>query len=180
MYSLEEEMTKQFVQFRKKRCAIAHHQVVLSRFSNKLDLLRSDDTCLCCLRRRPEYCLPCNHVICENCVQVFGQMPEGKPWVYLVQNCVLCKQDTNGAEFAIKPPTASVRVLSIDGGGTRGRAPLEYLQALQDQLRLPFPVQRNFDVIYGTSSGNMGTVLFYPSDAKIYAQVPSSLLYYSL
>ncbi|KAH8194108.1 hypothetical protein TruAng_011729 [Truncatella angustata] len=53
----------------------------------------------------------------------------------------------------MKPPTASVRVLSIDGGGTRGRAPLEYLQALQDRLKLPYPVQRNFDMIYGTSSG---------------------------
>ncbi|KAL5866372.1 hypothetical protein ACKVWC_011516 [Pyricularia oryzae] len=58
----------------------------------------------------------------------------------------------------VRPDNASVRVLSIDGGGVRGVAPLRFLQTLQDQLRLPdYPVQRHFDVIYGISSGAITT-----------------------
>lgn len=66
-----------------------------------------------------------------------------------------------GVEIATKPPTASVRVPSTDGGGTRGRGPLEFLQALQDRLHLPYLVQRNFDVIYGTSSGAIIVAVFF-------------------
>lgn len=58
-------------------------------------------------------------------------------------------------QIKVKPDTASVRVLSIDGGGTRGRAPLEFVRVLQDRLRLPCPVQHHFDVVYGTSSGKL-------------------------
>jgi patatin-like phospholipase/acyl hydrolase len=51
------------------------------------------------------------------------------------------------------PQTAGIRVLTLDGGGVRGLAPLQYLQVLQDRIGLPFPVQENFDVVFGTSSG---------------------------
>ncbi|KAH8193954.1 hypothetical protein TruAng_011877 [Truncatella angustata] len=125
----------------------------------------------------PDFELPPNFLVlleeemikhlCENCVQVFGQNAEDKPWVYLVPKCLLCEQDTNGAEVAMKPPTASVRVLSIDGGGTRGRAPLAFLQALQDRLQLPYLVQRNFDVIYGTSSGAIIAAVLFALDWNI-------------
>ncbi|KAI1839796.1 hypothetical protein JX266_013990, partial [Neoarthrinium moseri] len=68
---------------------------------------------------------------------------------------------------AVKPDTAGVRVLSIDGGGTRGRAPLEFLQALQDRLGLPYPLQRNFDLIYGTSSGAIIAAVLYAHNWRI-------------
>lgn len=55
--------------------------------------------------------------------------------------------------MSIKPPTASVRVLSLDGGGSRGRVPLVFLKEIQDAIGLPYPVQQNFDVVFGTSSG---------------------------
>jgi len=63
----------------------------------------------------------------------------------------------DGVDFCvrIKPDTATARVLSIDGGGTRGRAPPEFLRVLQHAVALPIPVQRNFDVVYGTSSGRV-------------------------
>lgn len=53
----------------------------------------------------------------------------------------------------IKPPTASVRLLTIDGGGTRGVVPLVFLQALEERIGLPYPVQENFDLAFGTSIG---------------------------
>ena len=51
------------------------------------------------------------------------------------------------------PPTAGIRVLTFDGGGVRGLATLQYMQLLQDEVGLPFPVQEHFDVVFGTSSG---------------------------
>ncbi|KAH7009108.1 acyl transferase/acyl hydrolase/lysophospholipase [Microdochium trichocladiopsis] len=51
------------------------------------------------------------------------------------------------------PRTAGVRVLSIDGGGIRGRIPLEFLRVLQDHVALPLPIQSHFDLVFGTSSG---------------------------
>ncbi|KXH63557.1 hypothetical protein CNYM01_14371, partial [Colletotrichum nymphaeae SA-01] len=57
-------------------------------------------------------------------------------------------------QIRVKPDTASVRVLCIDGGGTRGKYPLKVLKQLEDDIGLPgHPVQQNFDVVFGTSSG---------------------------
>ena len=53
----------------------------------------------------------------------------------------------------VKPPTAGVRVLSIDGGGIHGVVPLKFLQLLQGRIGPPYPVQDNFGTAYGTSSG---------------------------
>ncbi|KAH7303139.1 acyl transferase/acyl hydrolase/lysophospholipase [Stachybotrys elegans] len=105
----------------------------LAGFHQQWTAIHSDATCFCCLRRRPQFGLPCKHAVCENCVKVFGRVDENDPWV--------------------KPDTAGIRVLSIDGGGTRGRVPLEFIHILQERIGLPYPVQRNFDVVYGTSSG---------------------------
>uniref|UniRef100_A0A0B7KPB2 PNPLA domain-containing protein n=1 Tax=Bionectria ochroleuca TaxID=29856 RepID=A0A0B7KPB2_BIOOC len=52
------------------------------------------------------------------------------------------------------PPTAAPRVLSLDGGGIRGLASLQFLQVLQDLVGLPYPIQYHFDIVYGTSSGH--------------------------
>jgi len=49
-----------------------HRQVLLKISMDSLSI-RSDDTCFTCLRRRPQYHLPCGHIICENCVRVFGR-----------------------------------------------------------------------------------------------------------
>jgi hypothetical protein len=51
------------------------------------------------------------------------------------------------------PPTAGVRVWTFDGGGVRGLASLQYIQKLQDRIGLPYPVQKHFDVAFGTSIG---------------------------
>ena len=54
------------------------------------------------------------------------------------------------------PENAGVRVLTVDGGGVRGLGTLQYLKALQERIDLPYPVQENFDLAYGTSSGGLG------------------------
>lgn len=53
----------------------------------------------------------------------------------------------------LKPPTAGIRILSIDGGGVRGIIPLEILSMLQGIAGSSCPVQDLFDLVYGTSIG---------------------------
>ena len=57
----------------------------------------------------------------------------------------------------MKPPTAGVRLLSIDGGGVRGVLPLQALENLEATLNrltgLSGPIQEHFDLALGTSSG---------------------------
>ncbi|KAK2729308.1 hypothetical protein CKAH01_10257 [Colletotrichum kahawae] len=118
-----------------------------------LDHLRSDSTCYHCLRRRPQFLPECGHGQCMNCVKVFGVAKAADPWLVEVDECILCGRNI-GMQVRVKPDTASIRVLCIDGGGTRGKYPLKLLKQLEDDIGLPgLPVQQNFDVVFGTSSG---------------------------
>jgi hypothetical protein len=131
----------------------ALHRGLLSRFAVQWMRLRSDDTCFVCLRRRPQYGLPCGHCICDNCPRVFGERSKYDPWLFTVRTCFLCRLITSGVEVKYLPESAGVRVLTLDGGGVRGIAILQYLRSLQDRIGLLYPVQENFDLVYGTSSG---------------------------
>lgn len=53
----------------------------------------------------------------------------------------------------LKPATAGVSILSIDGGGTRGIVPLEFLNIVQRLLGQTCAIQDLFDFVGGTSSG---------------------------
>ena len=102
----------------------------------------------------PEHPLPCGHVICHACLKAFGK-PVGRSTV-AIHSCPLHNDETRWARpklIQLKPKGAGVRVLSLDGGGTRGRALLEFLRVLQEQINLPLPIQQNFDLVFDTSSG---------------------------
>jgi hypothetical protein len=131
------------------------HCQLLSEFKDEWPSIQSNDTCFVCVRRRPQYGLPCGHCICETCVQLFGNASTLDPWLYEVDQCFLCRLATPGVAVKTNPKTATVRVLSIDGGGVRGIVPLAFLKILQDRIGLPYPVQNHFDVAYGTSSGKI-------------------------
>ena len=149
----KEEFLRQFERYVKYGSSKAAHQEVMTELSREWAELHSDDTCFCCLRRRPRFGLPCGHCFCENCVKIFGHQSMADPWTFDIDKCFLCSVKMVDIHIKLKPETASVRVLSIDGGGTRGRVPLEFIGVLQDRLQLPFPIQYNFDIVYGTSSG---------------------------
>ena len=129
------------------------HSDNLARFRSQWLMIRSEGTCLTCLRRKPEYFLLCGHPVCENCAQVFGQRSEHDRWAFVIPNCFTCGREFQNVTIKVKPDTAGVSVLSIDGGGIRGIVPLQFLQVLQDRVGLPIPVQENFDIAFGTSSG---------------------------
>jgi hypothetical protein len=115
--------------------------------------MRSTDTCLCCLRRRPQYCLPCGHSLCENCIIVFGMSCADDACVFTIQHCFLCDQEMEDKIIVrTRPPTAGAGILCIDGGGTRGIIPLTIMKLIQDRLG-SIPLQRCIPLSFGVSIG---------------------------
>jgi hypothetical protein len=133
--------------------AIEIHQSELARNRQMWFNMRSSSTCLCCLRRRPQYGLPCGHCLCENCVILFGNCSDQDPWVFRIQSCFLCGEAVpDDITVRTHPPTAGVGVLCIDGGGTRGIVPLTIMKMIQERLGT-IPLQRCVTVGFGVSIG---------------------------
>ncbi len=127
-----------------------HQQNIFAAKRNWLTL-RSTNTCFMCMRARPLYRLPCGHILCDTCVRRHGKRAD--TWTYDIHQCFLCGLETSGVTIKFKPPTATPRLLSIDGGGVRAIYALIVLQALEELVGLPYPVYGNFDFIFGTSAG---------------------------
>jgi hypothetical protein len=113
--------------------------------------LKSNISCLYCLRRKPEHVLSCGHSVCEKCVRIFGIGVIGIEQRFMLTGCVLC-QDHSSLAVSLKPPTAGVRIMSIDGGGTRGVLPLQHMLLLQEAVG-DCSLNDLFDLAVGTSSG---------------------------
>ncbi|SCN98200.1 uncharacterized protein FFNC_10015 [Fusarium fujikuroi] len=116
----------------------------------------SNSVCLACLRRMPIYDLPCGHVICGNCVSVFGEESKKEPYLFFVRRCFLC-QVVMPKDLCIRmhPPTAGAGIICIDGGGIRGIMPLQIIKRIKDRINLPIPFQRFIKVAFGISSGGL-------------------------
>ena len=124
----------------------------LESFSQNWKLLHSTRTCLWCLLRKPEHFLRCGHTLCETCVHIFGTPSKEAEYRFYIKTCILCDTRSH-VEVKSIPPTASVRAISIDGGGMKGIVPLEFLDALQRRMNLPYRLQEEIDIAFGTSSG---------------------------
>ena len=116
--------------------------------------LKSHKTCFFCIRRPPETALSCEHAICEKCVRTFGSLCRVRETYFEIRKCIQCLAEGN-TRVRIKPPTAGVRVLSIDGGGVRGVVPLEFLSLLQVEVGNDISLESLFDQAFGTSSGEL-------------------------
>lgn len=81
-----------------------------------------------------------------------GSCLESDPYLYQLSRCPLCSQASE-TSVRVKPATAGLRVLSIDGGGIRAAIPIQFLCALEKAIGLDMPIQEHFDLAYGTSSG---------------------------
>ena len=116
--------------------------------------IRSNSTCLTCLRRSPEHPQPCGHSICDTCTEVLGESKPHAEYEFIVNQCVPCGKSAS-LNVRLKPPTAAPRLLSIDGGGPRGIIPLENLEILQEFLGFDLPLHEMFDLSVGSSSGGL-------------------------
>ncbi|SPN97426.1 uncharacterized protein DNG_00940 [Cephalotrichum gorgonifer] len=116
--------------------------------------------CYGCLFDRPEYSLPCGHVICAGCLVDFDQTPLGEqyPGFHTHVECFICGARGGGSwPYTIhsKPGLAGLRVLSLDGGGVRSILQIGVLHRLETLLDLGIPIGNYFDLIAGTSAGGM-------------------------
>ena len=129
------------------------HKLFLQQNRGQWMQLRSNRTCLFCLRRAPEHVLSCGHAACEVCIRIFGEITGNIDHQYHIPNCHFCP--AGNLTVNIKPPTAGIRILTIDGGGVRGIVPLEFLMLLQETVGTAIPVRDLFDLAVGTSSGEV-------------------------
>ena len=143
----------EFLEAGKSSAAELHATNIRARSATWAKMI-SYSTCLVCLSRPPQHSLPCGHSLCDTCASTFGTPSLGAEYTFELSSCFFCNRDV---EFTakVKPPTSGVRILSIDGGGTRGVVPLEFLRLLQGVLGKECPIQDFFDIAAGTSSGEL-------------------------
>lgn len=132
--------------------AISIHRQALQKYRSTWAQIYSSSTCLSCLRRRPQYRLPCGHYLCQNCVILFGEELERHS--FTLNRCHMCGSHM-ATTIRVHPPTAGATVLCFDGGGVRGLIPLQFLEILQRRIGLPISITRLFNVQFGTSSGRI-------------------------
>lgn len=134
-------------------------------------LMVSAQICVSCLAGSPHHVLECGHILCDQCVGRFGRPWVGEEYRYVVEECVICRFPV-GLVVHLKPPTAAPRILTIDGGGVRGVAPLEVLNKLQKDLGPRARVQDFFDLAFGVSAGtsNLGSMPHPPMPLRFLMQ----------
>jgi hypothetical protein len=100
-------------------CADIHRDVVLSKFysfggGGDATNFHSHTVCLCCLFEVPRHALPCGHILCTSCVKSYGTKSK---LFFEIDSCPLEVNADRGfpAQIYVKPRTAGVRVLALDG-----------------------------------------------------------------
>ncbi|KJZ68128.1 hypothetical protein HIM_12483 [Hirsutella minnesotensis 3608] len=150
---LREEMAVRFENLNQNQSAAEAHRSLIVHLQPELQHLSSEDTCLCCIHRRPQTGLRCKHSLCHVCVDIFYRPIGCDERLLHVDECLLCGMQMSGVRIQQLPKTAAVRVLSFDGGGIRGVAEIESLIGLEEKVGLPMSVIRNFDLCFATSCG---------------------------
>jgi hypothetical protein len=78
----------------------------------------SHSVCFCCLLRPPEHGLPCGHVLCTECVKIYGHARPGSRTEIEINFCPLEVQTVRASQpwsIHLKPDAAGVRILTLDG-----------------------------------------------------------------
>ena len=93
-----------------------HRDAVLTRFYEHVGgaaKFVSHSACFSCLVAPPEHSLPCGHILCTPCLKAFG-IYRGKATVE-IQACPLHPSRSVSWRIQLKPSSAGVRVLTLDG-----------------------------------------------------------------
>lgn len=130
------------------------HLQQLRRLRQHFVNLRTQKTCLCCMLKSPEKLLDCGHSICNTCVAIFGVRSARERYSFDLLECMLCARPHPRGYIQLVPPTASARILSIDGGGVRSVVPLILLAYMEQKLAsLGCPLRDYFDLVCSTLTG---------------------------
>ncbi|TGJ81236.1 hypothetical protein E0Z10_g7507 [Xylaria hypoxylon] len=139
--------------------ALLHQEHLNELYSNNLGSALSFisySSCLCCLRELPECALPCGHVLCLPCVEIYGYRTSRT--TIEINRCPIHVRDVIASPpwvIVTKPRFAGARTLCLDGGGIRGIIQLHVLRELEKILGPELPVQLFFDLIVGTDFGGI-------------------------
>jgi len=76
----------------------------------------------------PQHILSCGHLVCNIYIKTFKKGVLGAKYKFIILKYILYK--AGSLTTLIKPLTYRVRILSIDGGGTKEVVPLEFLNLL--------------------------------------------------
>jgi predicted acylesterase/phospholipase RssA len=144
-----------------RAAADIHKETVMTHFFERVanghnDKFISHSACFCCLFEPPEHALPCGHVLCTPCLKAYGHVKNET--LVEVFECPLepLKRELHQAwRVSLKPPSAGVRVLSLDGGGIRGIVELEILKQIERAMGGNLAIQNFFDLVIGTSTGGL-------------------------
>ncbi|KAI0380484.1 FabD/lysophospholipase-like protein [Hypomontagnella monticulosa] len=139
--------------------ALLHQERLNGLYSNVLGAATdyvSYSACLCCLRELPECALPCGHVLCYPCIQIYGTRTSRT--TIEISRCPLHVRDIIASPpwvITTKPRHAGTRILCLDGGGIRGVIQLQVLAEMEKVLGPDLPIQLFFDLIVGTNTGGI-------------------------
>ncbi|TVY16534.1 Phospholipase A I [Lachnellula arida] len=112
--------------------------------------LVSHSTCFSCLMRSPEHALPCGHILCTPCVMAYGASTHERDVVEINACPLHFYGEFRSWKIFLKPESAGVRVLTLDGGGVRGIVELEILKLIEQVWGGGLRIQDFFDLIVGT------------------------------
>ena len=113
---LENKLVKYFSELHStEKSVLEIHQGNIWRHTLHWAHIQSNQICLTCLWYPPEYILICGHSICEECIKAFVLAVFSVAYRFHINDCVLC--GIGKLMISLKPPTAGIWILSIDGGG---------------------------------------------------------------
>ncbi|KAK4198920.1 putative lysophospholipase-like protein [Triangularia verruculosa] len=179
-YFILENLMLDLARYRNKRenfhvseaqaAAKIHRDTILTTFFQRVDHpdkrgegagpLTSHTVCFCCFLKPAEHPLPCGHMLCEQCIFAYGEVDSNTATVTLHQCPIEGAEETWSQPHTIrvKPQSAGIRVMSLDGGGIRGIIELEVLRQIENALGGNLAIQSFFDLIVGTSTGGLAAL----------------------
>jgi len=137
------------------------HFRTLRRFRHYWTKIFSRTICFGCLVCCCQVFLPCGHALCEPCYRNVASLDLGFCDLR-TQNgplecslCPFCQRNLKSFSISLPPPTASGRILAMDGGGCLGIVTLKMLESFSKEIDLGVPFHFLFDGIWGTSAGTV-------------------------
>lgn len=130
--------------------------------------------CSVCLVQSSTFTLDCRHRLCNACVARIGQ--ESSPWRFQLASCLLCQSQTQ-SPLIMKPPTAGLRVLQVDG--TRPMIMWQLLRELRQSTSLnSVPFWEHFDSALGNDFGTLYYKINTDKTYKLRQREHRDLFYY--
>jgi len=149
---------------RRSLVSYREHLQLISEATTSWATIHPHTTCLGCLARPPNARLPCGHRLCDKCIRRWGKRAPDEThsrWGFRLPHCPFCHKACEPV-LPMRPCTAGIRILKLDGIISSRYTQLRFLKELQRLAGLGCcPIRDQFDLVIGANSGKhaMGTEL---------------------